>query len=148
MLRFMRGKWLILVRRFHLYLSVFFAPLLLLFVITGWEQTTGFGQSFPLMQNLSQVHTGQYYPVTSNITGKTGGYSFAGQTGTGTKNSKETITWPTKWLVVAMCIALITSISLGLVLAFTVVRNKIPVLIALILGIAVPVALLALAHVM
>jgi cytochrome c biogenesis protein CcdA len=46
-----------------------------------------------------------------------------------------------------MCIALIISISLGLVLAFTTVRHRIPLLIAFILGVATPVLLLALAHV-
>jgi hypothetical protein len=46
-----------------------------------------------------------------------------------------------------MCVALIISISLGLFLAFTVVRNRIPVWIALILGIVTPVLLLAAGHV-
>jgi hypothetical protein len=145
MLLSMNGKWLQLIRRIHLYLSVFFAPLLLLFVITGWAQTTGFGSSFPLMENLSKVHTGQYYPTTNCVTSKTGKWSFAGQTGTA-KNSKETTTWPIKRLIAVMCMALIISISLGLVLAFTVVRNKIFVCIALILGIAVPALLLVLPH--
>lgn len=144
MLQSMRGKWLHWVRRFHLYLSVFFAPLLLLFVITGWAQTTGFVNSTVLMRELSAVHKDQYFSIGGyRANGK---WTFAGQTGTGTKNSTQRITWPTKLLVVAMCIALITSISLGLILAFTMVRNRIPVWIALILGVATPVLLLAVAH--
>ncbi len=71
---------------------------------------------------------------------------LAGQVGTA-KNSVPEMTWPTKWLVVAMCVSLMVSISLGLVLAFTMVRNRTPVWIALILGVATPVLLLALAHV-
>lgn len=141
MLESMRGKWLFWVRRFHLYLSVFFAPLLLLFVITGWAQTAGFDHSTALMQRLSDIHKDQYFPTTTATKGKV---TFAGLIGT--KNSVRNITWPTKLLVVAMCFALITSISLGLILAFTMVRNRIPVWIALILGVATPVLLLAAAH--
>jgi preprotein translocase subunit SecE len=144
----MRGKWLLWVRRAHLYLSVFFAPLLLLFVITGWAQTVGFARhddgSLSLMEKLSDVHKNQFFPTdNSSTTNGKAMWSFAGQTGT--ENSR--ITWPTKWLVVAMCIALIISISLGLILAFTMVRNRIFVWIALILGVATPVLLLAVAHV-
>ena len=45
-----------------------------------------------------------------------------------------------------MSIALLISIFLGLILAFTMVRNRLPVILALILGIATPVFLLVLAH--
>jgi hypothetical protein len=147
----MRGKWLLWVRRTHLYLSVFFAPLLLLFVITGWAQTMDFDHSTTLMQKLSRVHTSQYFPTESApdrktvfTTGSPAKFEIAGHTGA--KNAVKRISWPTKWLVAAMCVALIVSISLGLVLAFTMVRNRIPVWIALILGVATPVLLLAIAH--
>jgi len=139
MFQSMRGKWLLLVRRAHLYLSVFFAPLLLLFVISGWAQTMDFDHSTSFMERLSKVHTEQYYPL-SITNGKP---SFDGHTDAASKK----ITLPTKWFIAAMCVALITSISLGLVLAFTMMRNRIPVWIALIFGIATPVLLLALAHV-
>jgi hypothetical protein len=124
MLGFMNGKWLLLVRRIHLYLGVFFAPLLLLFVTTGCWQTVvprtqkPYGYDPSLIEKLSEVHTSQNFPVPGHNTN---------------------ITWPTQCLVVVMCISLITSISLGLVLAFTLVRNKIPVWIALIFGIVVPI---------
>jgi hypothetical protein len=148
----MRGKWLFWVRRLHLYLSVFFAPLLLLFVITGWAQTMDFDHSSSVMRSLSQVHTRQYYPVVK--AGAAGeGKSFDGKPGPfrgvnleGKGGKLRGMTWPTKGLVVAMCIALLVSISLGLVLAFTMVRNRIPVWIALILGVATPVGFLILAH--
>ena len=127
----MRGKWLLIVRRTHLYLGVFFAPLLLLFVITGWWQTVtvnrnkGIGANAYFMNKLSDIHIAQYYPIA-------GSHHFS--------------TWMFKTLVVAMCIGLILSLVLGITLAFTMVRNRIPVWIALTLGIAVPVLLLALAH--
>ena len=145
----MNGKWLLLVRRTHLYLSVFFAPLLLLFVITGWAQTMDFDHATTLMQRLSKVHTSQYFPTDSGSIRKqvfttNRGWDFAGQTGT--RDDGKRMTWPTKWLVTAMCVALLVSISLGLILAFTMVRNRIPVWIALIFGVATPVLLLSLAH--
>ncbi len=62
----MNGQWLQLIRRIHLYLSVFFTPLLLLFIITGWAQTVGFQTS--IMKKFSEVHTGQYFPTTSAST--------------------------------------------------------------------------------
>ena len=137
----MRGKWLLLVRRLHLYLSVFFAPLLLLFVITGWAQTMGFVNSTSVMRSLSRVHMNQYYPTPgANGPNEKGlKFSFKGKGG-------GNFTWPTKWLIVAMCVSLLVSISLGLILAFTMVRNRIPVWIALILGVATPVLLLTLSH--
>ncbi len=137
----MRGKILLWVRRAHLFLSVFFAPLLLLFVITGWAQTMDFDHSTSLMQNLSRVHTDQYYPMGT----RNGRPSFDNDSFTDAGAKQHT--WATKWLIAAMCVALIISISLGLVLAFTMVRNRIPVWIALLCGIAAPVLLLTLAHV-
>jgi hypothetical protein len=133
----MRGKWLLRVRRLHLYLSVFFAPLLLLFVITGWAQTMGFVRSSLLMEQLSRVHVSQYFPTPDETTKRFGGAERA---------HHKMASGPAKLLVAAMCVALIVSIALGMVLAFTVVKNRIPVWIALILGVATPVLLLVLAH--
>jgi hypothetical protein len=139
----MRGNWLRLVRRFHLYLSVFFAPLLLLFVVTGWAQTVGIAreQTPTLMQKLSGIHKSQYF--STNAERASGRSRFGGyMEGLGRAHRA----WPMKMLVVAMCVALIISIALGLVLAFATVRKRIPVWIALILGVATPVTFLALAH--
>jgi hypothetical protein len=138
----MRGKRLLLARRLHLFLSVFFAPLLLLFVVTGWAQTMGFVRSSVVMEKLSRVHTSQYFPTTIETNKR-----FGGQIGTA-RNGRPpwSTTRPTKLLVAAMCVALLVSIALGLVLAFTMVKNRIPVWIALILGVATPVVFLALAH--
>jgi hypothetical protein len=130
----MRGKTLLIVRRLHLYLSVFFAPLLLVFVVTGWAQTMNFDHASPVLENLSQVHTRQLFEAP---------HKFGGHAGRGTERQRAL---PMKWLVAAMSVALLVSIALGLLLAFTMVRNRIPVWIALILGIAVPVFLLTLAH--
>jgi hypothetical protein len=137
----MQGKWLFIVRRLHLYLSVFFAPLLLVFVITGWAQTMNFDHANPFLNRLSEVHTRQFFPTTAQQRSANG--SYIGQWNVvKTRMPNE----PVKWLVAAMSVALLISIFLGLILAFTMVRNRLPVLIALFLGIAIPVGLLALAH--
>lgn len=119
-----------LLRRAHLYLGVFFAPLLLLFVITGWWQTVtinrnkglGFGQS--MIEKLSTVHVDQYYPVHGAKKYKTDAF---------------------KTLTVILCIGLILTILLGVWMAFQTPGQKLGSLIALLLGIAVPVVILALA---
>ncbi|PAW80023.1 MAG: hypothetical protein B9S32_01445 [Verrucomicrobia bacterium Tous-C9LFEB] len=119
-----------LLRRLHLYLGVFFAPLLLLFVITGWWQTVtinrnkglGFGQT--VIEKLSTVHIDQYYPVT------------------GTKKYR---TDAFKILTIALCIGLILAIVLGIWMGFQTPGHRLGSLIALLLGIAVPVVILALA---
>ena len=69
----------------------------------------------------SRVHVEQYYPTESAT-----GYS----------------TFFFRLLIVLMAIALITTVSLGIVLAFRTSRNKWPVWFSLGLGIALPVILL------
>jgi hypothetical protein len=56
-------------RRLHTFLGVFFSPLLLLFVVTGWWQTVspnrnkglGFGTSW--IEKLSTIHVDNYFPL-------------------------------------------------------------------------------------
>ena len=116
-----------LIRRIHLYLGCFFAPMLIFYVATGWYQTVnpdrrkGVGDSSDLISRLSRVHVEQYYPTESAT-----GYS----------------TFFFRLLIVLMAIALITTVSLGIVLAFRTSRNKWPVWFSLGLGIALPVILL------
>ena len=164
----MRGPTLLIVRRLHLYLSVFFAPLLLMFVVTGWAQTMGFDRSSPLLSRLSQVHQHQTFNLQQQRNGggqrfREGGPQFGGgapggdggaprfeggaqRFGEAGRGGGRAMNMPMKWLIVAMSVALIVSIGLGLVLAFTMVRNRLPVVLALILGILTPVVLLALAQ--
>lgn len=119
-----------LLRRLHLYLGVFFAPLLLLFVITGWHQTVtvkrnkglGFGQTY--IEKLSTIHIDQYYPVT------------------GAKKYKTDLF---KALTVTLCVGLIAAILLGVWMGFQTPGQRLGSLVALLLGIAIPVIILALA---
>lgn len=122
----MRGKWLIWLRRTHLFLSVFFSPLLLMFIITGWWQTVASqddqerdgGFFHDLIKRLSTVHTDSNFPRP------------------GVHHHAE---WIMKTLVVSMCIALIISILLGLFMAWQAMKNKWRVVLAFALGILVPV---------
>jgi len=114
-------------RRIHLYLGCFFAPLLLFYVITGWYQTVnpdrrkGVSDSQDLVSRLSRVHVEQYYPTQS-----ASGYS----------------TRLFRVFIVIMANALIATVILGIILAFRTSRNKWPVWLSLALGIALPVILL------
>lgn len=116
-----------LLRRVHLFLGCFFAPLLLFYVATGWYQTVnpdrrkGVSDSLDLVSRLNRVHVEQYYPTEA-----AGGYS----------------TYAFRILVVVMSIALITTLALGIILAFRTSRNKWPVWLSLGLGILLPVVLL------
>ena len=114
-------------RRAHLYLGCFFAPLLLFYVATGWYQTVnpdrrkGVSDSLDLVSRLNRVHVEQHYPTEGAA-----GYS----------------TYAFRFLVVVMSVALITTLSLGIILAFRTSRNKWPVWLSLVLGILLPVVLL------
>jgi hypothetical protein len=116
-----------LLRRLHLYLGCFFAPLLLFYVATGWYQSVtlrrnkGLGEAEDWLSKVRSVHVDQIYPSES-----ANGYS------------------PTLFriLVVAMSIALIVTTVLGIVLAFRSTPRKHFVWLSLALGIAVPILLL------
>ena len=114
-------KW---VRRWHLFLSCFFAPLLLFYIGTGWYQTfninrnKNFGEAEDFVSKLRSVHVDQIYPNK-----------------TVEKYSPKLY----KALVVVMSISLIITIALGIYLAFTVGRPKWAVWVSLVLGILLPV---------
>jgi len=114
-------------RRVHLYLGCFFAPLLIFYVSTGWYQTVnpdrrkGVADSTDLVSRLARVHVEQYYPT---------------QSATGYRTQFFRL------LVVLMAIALITTVILGIVLAFRTSRNQWPVWLCIALGIVLPVVLL------
>jgi hypothetical protein len=120
-------------RRLHTYLGVFFAPLLLFYVATGWFQTVTIqrnkseGQPGDWISNLSQVHVDQIYPTAR---GAENGYS--------PKLFRA--------LVVAMSICLIVTIGLGIVLAFRSNRKQWPVWLSLACGALLPVLFLWLAQ--
>jgi uncharacterized membrane protein len=117
-------RWL---RRLHTFLGVFFSPLLLLFVITGWWQTVtvnrnkglGFGTSW--IEKLSTIHVDNYFPLA-------GAHNYS--------------TDLFKALVVIMAIGLVFTTVLGLVMAFRFAKRKASLVLILIAGILVPILLL------
>ena len=116
------------IRKAHLYLSVFFAPLLIFFIGTGWYQTVStqrnkvLGEQDTLVSRLSAVHVDQIYPSE----GGTGEYS----------------TTLFKVLVVTMSVSLLVTIVLGLILAFRTSKQSWVVCAVLFLGICLPVVFL------
>jgi hypothetical protein len=111
-------------RRLHLYLGVFFAPMLLFFIVTGWYQTAfqdrrkSVFEANAVMDRLRAVHADQTFPVAS-------------------ANSYSTVAF--KWLIYLMSAALIITLVLGLVLAFRTMKAKWLVWLMLGLGLLAPV---------
>ena len=114
-------------RRLHLYLGCFFAPMLLFYVATGWYQTLHTnrnktpGEAGDWVSRLTSVHVDQIYPAAS-----ANAYSPS---------------WY-RALVVTMALALILTVGLGIILAFQVTRKRWPIWLSLALGLLVPVLLL------
>ena len=110
-------------RRLHLYLGCFFAPLLLFYVSTGWYQTLNVnrnkavGEKGDWISNLRSIHVDQIYP-------------------TETANSYSPVLF--RALVVVMSISLIVTVGLGIFLAFRSSRKLWPVWLSLGLGILLP----------
>ena len=119
----MRNNWLQRIRQIHTWLGVFFSPLLLLFIITGWWQTfvpednKGKGFFNSVMVKFSTIHTDNYFPRHA------GGH-----------HSSEFF----KILVACMAVALILTILLGLALACQTVKKFWWTAFGLLLGILVP----------
>lgn len=119
------------VRRWHLFLSAFFAPMLLFFVATGWHQTVNvdrnksLGERTDWIGRMTSVHVDSVYP-----------------------DPKVEAYDPKlfQWLVVGMSICLIITIALGIYLAFTVGRPKWAVWVSLCLGVLLPILFLWLGH--
>jgi hypothetical protein len=115
------------IRKLHLFLGCFFAPLLLFYTATGWYQTIsvnrnkGLGEIGGWREKLTSVHVDQVYPTESAET-----YSPALFQG----------------LVVILSIALIATTILGIYLAFKTSRKQWPIWVSLILGVIVPMILL------
>jgi hypothetical protein len=122
----MNSAWLRWIKQLHTWLGVFFSPLLLLFIITGWWQTfitddtkdKGFFNS--IMVKFSTIHTDDYFT-------RTGGHHHASE--------------HFKILVGCMAATLILTILLGLVLACNTRKFRWTAL-AFVLGIVVPAVVL------
>ena len=118
-----------LLRRLHLYLGCFFAPLLLFYLLTGWYQTLNPNrlkspsEAETLLHKFRVVHSDQIFP---------------------SENELDKPSSPKKYqaLVVVMSIASTVMILIGLVLAFKTLRSQWPVWVSLTLGVVLPAFLL------
>ncbi|HTG43954.1 MAG TPA: hypothetical protein VK633_05420 [Verrucomicrobiae bacterium] len=112
------------VRKLHLYLSVFFAPLLIFYIGTGWYQTVQsqrnklLGEQETFAAKLTSIHVDQVYPKP-NVLGEYSPALF-------------------KALVVTMSISLLVTIALGIYLAFRTSRRLWTVGLSLVLGLLLP----------
>lgn len=114
-------------RRIHLYLGCFFAPLLTFYVLTGWYQTLNRnrtktpGEAGDWVSRMTSVHVDQIYPSETAM-------RFS----------------PTLYrgLVVVMSASLIVTLVIGIVLAFRLSKVKWPVWLSLVLGVIIPMLLL------
>lgn len=118
-------------RRAHLHLGVFFSPLLLFFVLTGWYQTAnpdrrkGVNDSDDWISRLNRVHVEQYLP---------------------SKDAEGYSTRPFTYLVAVMSVALTATLILGVYLAFRSVKSPWAVIASFSLGILVPAMILLLSR--
>ncbi len=116
------------IRRLHLYLGVFFAPLLIFYIGTGLYQTIRtqrnklLGEQDSLVTKLVSVHVDQIYPKPNAV----GEYS--------------TVFY--KSFVIAMSVCLLVTLGLGIYLAFRTTRRALTVLTWLVLGLLLPVVFL------
>jgi hypothetical protein len=121
------GKWIKRLRFVHTWLGVFFSPLLLLFVITGWWQTfatddtKNHGAINGFLAKLSNIHTDDYFARHTGDQHSSGHF---------------------KVYVGCMAATLILSIILGLALACQSVKQMRWAALAFLLGIFVPVLIL------
>jgi uncharacterized iron-regulated membrane protein len=121
------GTWIKRLRAAHTWLGVFFSPLLLLFIITGWWQTfatddtKNHGPINAFLARLSDIHTDDYFKHHA-----------------GEPHSSAHF----KIYVSLMAAMLIISILLGLALACQNARQARGAVIAFVLGVIIPVLIL------
>jgi hypothetical protein len=104
-------------RSLHLYLGCIFAPMLLLFAITGIWQTVGF--KGPVLGWLSSLHTGARF-----------------------KNGQQPTSDAFKLLVILMAVSFVVTTLLGVVMALKYGKNRKVAIVCLTLGVIVPTVLI------
>ena len=118
-------------RKIHLYLGCFFAPILLLFILTGLIQTFGLhhqwkGRAYtpaPIVQSLAEVHMNQRFSL---------------------REVEVYPSFPFQIFVLCMSVGLMISIGIGIVMAFQSLKNPLLIWVSLISGILIPVIFLIL----
>jgi hypothetical protein len=124
------GKWVVLpkLRKIHLYLGCVFAPMLILFIVTGCLQTFGLHEPnkggytpAPIVYSLSEVHIHQRFA---------------------SPDSSLPSSFLLKIFIILMSIGLLATTLLGIFMAFKVTKNKLLVWLSLLSGIVLPILFL------
>ena len=115
------------VRKAHLYLGVFFTPILVFFVVSGWYQTMNPDRR-KTPQDAEAVFDRMRFVHAESL--------LPSQTATG--YSTKTF----RWFVAGASLALLLTTLLGLYLAIRHTRRPWPVVLCLALGIALPLVIL------
>ena len=150
-------------RQLHLHLGVFFAPSIIFFALTGALQLFGLHEGHPgeayqppaWVQKLGSIHKNQ---TGSERRGPPPG--FAGEQrrppesdearrpsqaegGRNEKHAPSKLTLALKWFFLATAVGLVFSTLLGIYMGFKYNRSRVLVWGLLLLGTAIPVALIA-----
>jgi hypothetical protein len=156
-----RRSWLTprLQRDLHLFIAIFFAPTILFFSITGALQEFSLHESGdgytppPVIEKLGQVHIHQRYqlkpkrPAPPAATNPAGAKPAAAPAPTSTlakAEPKKGSTLGAKIFFAATAIGLALASLLGLWIGLTQGRLRKPALILTVLGVVIPIALIAL----
>jgi hypothetical protein len=121
-------KW---ARKTHLYLGIFFTPMLIFYILTGWYQTINPerlkhpSEAQSLLQKARTIHVDQIYPGEDEFGKPTSPFLF-------------------QWLVVIMSLAATVTIALGVFLAFRTLRPQWALWATLSGGILIPIIMLLL----
>src|ERR1700744_2644702 len=111
-----------ILRALHLYLGCIFAPMLILFAVTGFWQTLGLNfLGHPFIARLSTIHTGHGLKIGGSLS-----------------------SIYMRWFVLAMAISLVFTIVLGIFMAFKFGHRR-TAIYCLCGGIAVPLIFILLA---
>ncbi len=116
-------KW---ARKAHLYLGVFFTPILMFYLLSGWYQTINQdrlkhpSEAETFLQKMRTVHVDQIYPGDDEYTIPSSPKLFQA-------------------FVVIMSIAAVVTIGLGIFLAFKTIRPKWALWATLAGGVIVPI---------
>lgn len=145
----MKPNTLMTLRRYHLYIGVFFAPMVLLFCISGGLQTfrlqeeKGYGGTPPgWIVWLASIHKDQRQPSTKSKSIPAPAASKPAAPKPAGDAVKRPNTLPLKILVVLMSIGLALSTITGLVVALANKRTRRTYLAILLAGAVAPIALL------
>ncbi len=123
-------------RALHVYLGCAFAPLLMMFLVSGALQTfelhearkDGSYKPAQWLVNAASIHTHQRLAPESR--------------------EKRDPNWLMRIVFVAAAIGLLTTVSLGLVMAWQLKRERRRAMIGLAIGVVLPVAVLFIQHAM